>query len=48
MQDKLVEETMKIINELKKEILEKEEKLNELIKEYQEIADIELDEDLNS
>lgn len=45
MQDKIINEAQKIIKDLKKEILEKEKLLNELIKQYQEISGIEFDEE---
>lgn len=46
MQNKLIEDTQKIILELKKDILEKEKLLNELIKQYQEISGMEFEDEL--
>lgn len=46
MNDTLVKEIQDIIDKLKKEIIIKREVLNSLIEQYQEISDIEIDEDI--
>lgn len=46
MNDTLINELKETINQIKEEIKEKRKVLDELIEQYQEISDIELDEEI--